>query len=137
MSNKIGNLRATAFWYVYDVVMCIIRLKSAYNRDILSIQTIMPIRSVKNNEVKIIRVAVLRGTKRPYHLADKGLKDEISKPELVLQLIERKGEASRKDVETLLSCSKFPAITILNQLLREQKIVKCGAARAITYKLTK
>lgn len=63
------------------------------------------------------------------------LESELTKPEQVLQLIKKKGEVSRKDVEILLSCSKFPAITILNQLLSDHLITKSGLARSVRYKL--
>lgn len=60
-------------------------------------------------------------------------KDGLTKEEIVLSHIATKKVVSRKDVETLLSCSRFPAMTILNKLLCEGKIMKTGSARASRY----
>lgn len=74
----------------------------------------------------------------PKRIGDNGIseKDGLTKEEMVLNLIATKKVVSRKDVETLLSCSKFPAITILNKLLDEGKIAKTGSARAIKYTMS-
>lgn len=55
--------------------------------------------------------------------------------EAVLELIETKNEISRKDVESLLSCSKLAAINILNRLLSQGKIVRKGLAKSVRYQL--
>jgi len=59
----------------------------------------------------------------------------LSQEEQVLRLIAQKGAIARKDVEALLSITKYPAVTLLNQLLAEGKIVKTGEAKAIRYQL--
>ncbi len=38
-------------------------------------------------------------------------------------------------VETLLGCSKFPAINILNELVAEKIAVKSGSGPAVKYRL--
>ena len=52
----------------------------------------------------------------------------------VLQLLAHQGEVSRRDVENLLQCSAFPAINVLNHLLRQGNIVRFGAGRATRYR---
>ncbi len=64
-------------------------------------------------------------------LADESLSDN----EKVKKLLEARGEITRKDVETLLGCSKFPAIKILNELVAEKFAVKFGSGPAVKYRL--
>jgi len=52
----------------------------------------------------------------------------------VLQLLAHQGTVTRRDVENLLQCSSFPATNALNDLLRQGKIVRFGAARATRYR---
>jgi len=59
----------------------------------------------------------------------------LSQEEQVLQLITQQGAIARKDVEELLSITKFPAVNLLNQLLAEGKISKTGTAKAVRYQL--
>ena len=67
-----------------------------------------------------------------------GLYDtELSNEENVLNLIKAKGEITRRDVEKLLDSSSFPATNILNELLRQNQIVKVGSARATKYTIKK
>lgn len=61
--------------------------------------------------------------------------DTICQKEKVLMMLEKKGEITRRDVEALFACSKFPALKIINELLAENKIIRIGSARAIKYKL--
>jgi ATP-dependent DNA helicase RecG len=61
--------------------------------------------------------------------------EELSQTDKVLCLAEHQGTFTRKDVEALLSVSKFPAITLLNRLLAEGKITKTGVAKAVRYQL--
>ncbi len=60
---------------------------------------------------------------------------ELSNEENVLQLLKQKGSITRKDIEHLLSCSQFPAITVINNLLNQNKLIKIGSARATKYML--
>lgn len=60
---------------------------------------------------------------------------EMTDEEKVLSLFEEKNEISRKDIETVLSCTKSAAIGIINKLISEDRIIKNGAARAVRYKL--
>lgn len=62
---------------------------------------------------------------------------ELSNEENVLMLLAEKGEIKRKDIEAFLSCSQYPAITALNNLLAQKKILKVGSARATRYVLVK
>ncbi len=55
----------------------------------------------------------------------------------VMRLISNQGEITRREVESLLQCSAFPATNVLNELLRQGKIVRLGAARATRYRLNK
>lgn len=55
--------------------------------------------------------------------------------EKVLMAITKKGEVSRKEVEAMLGCSKFPAIRALNELIEDNKIIKTGSGPAVRYKL--
>lgn len=55
----------------------------------------------------------------------------------VLQLLAHQGTVTRRDVENLLQCSSFPATNVLNDLLRQGKIVRFGAARATRYRRSK
>lgn len=60
---------------------------------------------------------------------------DMSNAEKVLMAVTQKGEVSRKEVEIILGCSKFPAIRALNELLTENKIRKTGSGPAIRYRL--
>lgn len=57
----------------------------------------------------------------------------MSSEEKVLQLLTSKGEVSRRDIETLLGCSAFPASRILTTLQKQNKIKRIGSARATKY----
>ncbi len=70
--------------------------------------------AVSEDNVKIIRVTVLRGVKRPYHLTDKG-------------------DLSRKNIESSLAITKQLALKLINGLLEERKIKKSGMARSVRY----
>ena len=59
----------------------------------------------------------------------------ISDDEKVLNALESKGEITRKDVESILKVSSFPANKLINRLLSEGKIIKQGSARATRYVL--
>lgn len=59
--------------------------------------------------------------------------DNMSNAEKTLRFIRQRGKVSRKEVETLLGGSKFPAIRALNELLAEKKIVKTGSEPAVRY----
>jgi len=59
----------------------------------------------------------------------------LTQEEQVLRLITQQGAIARKDVEALLSITKFPAVNLLNQLLAEGKIAKTGEAKAVRYQL--
>lgn len=62
------------------------------------------------------------------------VKDEVlSNEDKVLNLLKTKGEIIRRDIEELLGCSAFPATKILNSLLKQNKIIKMGSARATRY----
>jgi ATP-dependent DNA helicase RecG len=60
---------------------------------------------------------------------------EKSSEDNVLELVKVKGSITRKDVELLLSCSQYPAINIINNLMEKKKIVKTGSARSTKYML--
>ena len=60
-------------------------------------------------------------------------RDKESPESRVLNLFSTKSEISRKDVETLLGCSSFPARKILNSLLSQKKISVIGNARNTRY----
>lgn len=62
--------------------------------------------------------------------------DNMSNAEKTLRFIRQRGTVSRKEVETLLGSSKFPAIHALNELLAENKIVKTGAGPAVRYSVS-
>ena len=57
--------------------------------------------------------------------------------EKIFSYLSGRGEASRKEIEILLGKSKFTVIHILNELLKENKIVKTGAGPAVRYRLAK
>ena len=59
----------------------------------------------------------------------------LSDKENVLNLLHNRGQVSRKEVEQFLGSSQFPAISALNALVKEGKVVKTGAARATKYAL--
>jgi len=65
--------------------------------------------------------------------ANAALNDE----ERILALLAEKGSITRKDVETLLGCSAFPASKELNQLVNSGKVVRVGKARATRYIILK
>ena len=62
--------------------------------------------------------------------------DNMSNAEKTLRFIGQRGKVSRKEVETLLGSSKFPAIRALNELLAENKIVKAGSGPAVRYSVS-
>ena len=64
-------------------------------------------------------------------LTDESLTDR----EKVEKLLKAREEITRKDVETLLGCSKFPAINILNELVAQKVAVKSGSGPAVKYRL--
>lgn len=53
----------------------------------------------------------------------------------VLDLLTSKKEITRRDVESLLKCSSFPARKVINSLLAQNKIKVVGNARATKYVL--
>lgn len=59
--------------------------------------------------------------------------DIISEADKVLQLASQRGEITRRDVETLLKCSSFPATNVINELMRQGKLARIGVARATRY----
>lgn len=59
----------------------------------------------------------------------------LTHDENVLNFVKERGEVTRKDVETFLSCSQFPAFKALSRLVEEGKIMKVGAARSTKYRL--
>lgn len=61
--------------------------------------------------------------------------EDMSDTEKVLFAINKKGEISRKEVESLLGTSKFPAIRALNKLIERGEIVKTGSGPAVRYRL--
>ena len=61
--------------------------------------------------------------------------ESLSDREKVEKLLEAREEITRKDVETLLGCSKFPAINILNELVAQKVAVKSGSGPAVKYRL--
>ena len=69
-------------------------------------------------------------------ITGQSLTDEsLSDREKVEKLLENREEITRKDVETLLGCSKFPAIKLLNELVAEKIAVKSGSGPAVKYRL--
>jgi ATP-dependent DNA helicase RecG len=65
---------------------------------------------------------------------DGSAENDISREDLIVKYLGEKGIITRKDVELVLGISKFMAIQIINKLLAEGKIVKCGAAKAVHYR---
>ena len=59
----------------------------------------------------------------------------FTKEELVINVLQEKGEITRKDVELILGQSKFVAIQLINKLLSDGMITKTGSARAVKYRL--
>ena len=59
----------------------------------------------------------------------------LSREEQVIQLMEKQGAVTRKDVERLLGCSSFPANKVLSSMLEQGRIIKTGAARGTKYVL--
>jgi ATP-dependent DNA helicase RecG len=55
------------------------------------------------------------------------------KEELVLKAISQKGSITRVEVEQILKSSRNTAITLLDGLIDEGRIVKIGSARAVRY----
>ena len=53
----------------------------------------------------------------------------------MLNLLKAKTEITRRDVEELLGCSAFPATKLLNSLIKQNKIMRIGSARATRYVL--
>lgn len=67
---------------------------------------------------------------------DVDIENEIlSDEEKVLNLLKAKTEITRRDVEELLGCSAFPATKLLNSLIKQNKIMRIGSARATRYVL--
>lgn len=67
----------------------------------------------------------------------KTLYDEaLSQEENVMRFLGTKKEITRRDVESFLKCSAFPANKVLKILLEQGKITRVGAARATRYKKT-
>lgn len=62
--------------------------------------------------------------------------EHILPEDRVLQLLEKQEYITRKDVESLLQCSSFPARKILNKLLAANKIKVVGTARNTKYLLS-
>lgn len=62
--------------------------------------------------------------------------DNMSDTEKVLSFMTQRGEVSRKEVEGMLGSSKFPAIRALNELIKENKIIKTGSGPAVRYRLS-
>ena len=50
-----------------------------------------------------------------------------------MNLLKRKDYINRRDVEELLGCSAFPATKVLNTLIKQDKILRIGSARATSY----
>lgn len=65
-----------------------------------------------------------------------GFDESLSDREKVENLLKTRDEITRKDVEKLLGCSKFPAIKLLNELVAEKVIVKLGSGPAVKYRLS-
>ncbi len=61
----------------------------------------------------------------------------MSDTDKVYSMITQRGEVSRREVEAVLGCSKFPAIRALNELLAQNKIVRIGSGPAVRYRLSK
>lgn len=59
---------------------------------------------------------------------------EMTDHEKVCSLFESQNEISRKDIEAVLACSKAAAISVIHELLEDEKIIKVGSARAVKYK---
>ena len=55
--------------------------------------------------------------------------------EQILTILETKKEITRKEVESVLNCSKFTATNLINELLKENLIEKSGSGPSVTYKL--
>ena len=58
---------------------------------------------------------------------------KVTNEELIMTLFKEKGYLTRKDVEQVLGQSKFPAISLLNNLIAEGKIIKVGSGRSVKY----
>ena len=64
----------------------------------------------------------------------KNKREEIlSNEDKVMNLLKRKDYINRRDVEELLECSAFPATKVLNTLIKQDKILRIGSARATRY----
>ena len=58
-----------------------------------------------------------------------------NKPRTDFNNLENKKEITRKEVESVLNCSKFTAINLINELFKENLIEKSRPAPSVTYKL--
>ena len=54
----------------------------------------------------------------------------------ILSLFNQKDYITRKDVQTVMNCSSFPARNIINQLISENRIKSVGQGRSIKYILS-
>ena len=57
----------------------------------------------------------------------------LSNEDKVMNLLKRKDYINRRDVEEILGCSAFPATKVLNTLIKQDKILRIGSARATRY----
>ena len=55
------------------------------------------------------------------------------KERIILQLIEQNESITRKDVETALQCSSFPANQLLNQMIQAGRIIRIGRGKGTKY----
>lgn len=67
------------------------------------------------------------------YIAEDVMYEILNNEDRVINLMNTKGEITRRDVEELLGCSAFPATQILNTLIKQNKIIKIGRARATRY----
>ncbi|RGR25442.1 hypothetical protein DWY59_00045 [Ruminococcus bromii] len=63
----------------------------------------------------------------------KPFNDSTTDEEVVMNLLNDKKFIYRKDVESILNCSKFKAISIINTLIEKGVIKKTGTGRTIQY----
>ena len=61
--------------------------------------------------------------------------EKLCADEIEAKILETKKEITRKEVESVLNCSKFTAINLINELLKENLIEKSGSGPSVTYKL--
>jgi ATP-dependent DNA helicase RecG len=60
---------------------------------------------------------------------------DMTDDEKVMLFFKKNRYVTRSDIERLLMSSSFPANKLLNKLIREEKIIRVGSARATKYKL--